>query len=103
MEYVKYTPTLTDYVTFILMLSVVFGLGFQSPIAIVFSERMGLVTVDTLRNIRKYVLLAVFVIAAVATPPDVITQVSLAVPLYILYESSILFCHFWNKRKPDSE
>ena len=48
-------------------------------------------------------VLAVFVIAAVATPPDVITQISLAVPLYILYESSILFCHFWNKRVAKAE
>lgn len=98
-EYIKYQPSLSDYVSFILLLSVVFGLAFQSPIAIVFAERMGLVTVETLRRIRKYVLLAVFIIAALATPPDVITQVALAVPLYILYESSILVCHFWKRRK----
>ena len=99
MDFIKYQPSLSDYVSFILTLSVVFGLGFQSPIAIVFAERMGLVTVETLRKIRKYVLLGVFIIAAFATPPDVITQIALAVPLYILYEGSILVCHFWRKRK----
>jgi len=97
-DYIKYQPSLSDYVSFILLLSIVFGLGFQSPIAIVFAERMGLVDVSTLQRIRKYVLLAVFVIAAVATPPDVITQIALAVPLYILYEASILVCRFWAKK-----
>jgi sec-independent protein translocase protein TatC len=97
-EYIKYQPSLSDYVSFILVLSLVFGVGFQSPIAIVFAERMGLVSVQTLCKIRKYVLLAVFVIGAIATPPDVISQVALAVPLYILYEGSILVCTIWRKK-----
>lgn len=96
-EYIKYQPSLSDYVSFILVLSLVFGLGFQSPIAIVFAERMGLVSVLTLRRVRKYVLLAIFVISAIATPPDVISQVALAIPLYVLYEGSILVCYFWKK------
>lgn len=97
-EYIKYQPSLSDYVSFILLLSIVFGLGFQSPIAIVFAERMGLVSVPTLQKSRKYVLLGIFVIAAVATPPDVISQIALAVPLYVLFEASIIVCRFWKKR-----
>ncbi len=97
-DYIKYQPSISDYVSFILILSLVFGLGFQSPIAVVFAERLGLVSIETLCKIRKYVFLAVFVIGAAATPPDVISQVALALPLYILYESSILICRLWRKR-----
>lgn len=93
-EYIRYQPSLSDYVSFILMLSVVFGLTFQTPIFIVFAERMGLIDLKTLQKARRYVFLASFVIGAFATPPDVITQIALAVPLYCLYEAAILFCRF---------
>jgi sec-independent protein translocase protein TatC len=99
-EYIKYQPSIADYVSFVLILSLVFGLGFQSPIAVVFAERLGLVSIATLRSIRKYVFLAVFVISAAATPSaDVISLAALAIPLYILYEASILICHFWRRRE----
>ncbi len=98
-EYVLYQPSLSDYVSFILMLSVVFGLTFQTPIFIVFAERMGLIRLESLRKARRYVFLASFVIGAFATPPDVITQIALAVPLYLLYEAAILVCRFWPRQK----
>jgi len=98
-DYVNYQPSLTKSTHFIWILSLIFGVAFQSPIAIVFSERMGLVTVETLRNVRKYVLLGCFVVSAIATPPDPISQVSLAIPLYILYEGSIIVCCVWKKRR----
>lgn len=102
---VEYRPSITDYVNFILILSLIFGATFQSPIAIVFAERMGLVSVETLTKNRKYVLLAIVIIAAVVTPgPDVISQVLLGIPLYLLYEGSILVCRFWrNKRQNESK
>jgi sec-independent protein translocase protein TatC len=103
-DYIVYQPQLTKTVNFIMVLALVFGLAFQTPIAIVFAERMGLVSVETLCRVRKYVFLGAFVVAAIATPPDVISQISLAVPLYILYESSIIVCRFWrHKRQPELE
>lgn len=94
-----YRPSLTKYVNFVLTLSVVFGLAFQSPIAIVFAERMGLVSVEMLAKNRKYVLLGVFILAAVVTPPDVISQIMLGIPLYLLYEGSIILCRIWRRRR----
>ena len=91
--------TLQSYINMILMMSLVFGLGFQMPIAIIFAERMKLVTVKQLAAVRKYVLLGLVVVSAIATPPDVISQVSLAVPLYILYEGSIVICRILRRRK----
>ncbi len=78
--------TLQGYISFVTLLMLVFGIAFQTPIAIFILVRTGLVSVEALRNARKYVLLAVFIIAAVTTPPDVISQVTLAVPLYGLFE-----------------
>jgi sec-independent protein translocase protein TatC len=99
-DYIEYNPALTDYVNFMLLMAVIFGAAFQSPIAIVFAERMGLVSVETLARIRKYVLLAVFFIAAAVTPSgDMITQTALAIPLYILYECSITICRVWKRKR----
>ena len=83
--------TIQSYMSFVLMLTLVFGAAFQMPIGIVFAEMMGLVSIETLSKNRKYVILGLLFIAAVATPPDVISQVLLAAPLYVLYESSILY------------
>ena len=67
--------------------------------AIVFAERMGLVSVAGLRRARKYVLLGAFVVGAVLTPPDVVSQIALALPLYVLYEGGVLACGLWPKRR----
>ncbi|RKY06318.1 MAG: twin-arginine translocase subunit TatC, partial [Planctomycetota bacterium] len=77
---------------------IVFGAAFQMPIVIVFAERLGLVTVDALAKNRKFVILGLVIVAAMATPPDVISQISLAIPLYGLYEASIIFCRIWRGR-----
>jgi sec-independent protein translocase protein TatC len=94
---------LSDYVTFVLSLTLIFGLAFQMPVAIVFAEQMGLVKIAVLTSIRKYVLLVLVVISAIVTPPDVISQIALATPLYILYEGSILVCRFLRARKKDAK
>ena len=95
--------TLQYYIDFVLMLSLIFGLTFQMPIAIVFAQRMGLVSISVLAKSRKYVLLALFVIAAMATPPDVISQVALAVPLYALFEASLVVCRILEKKKSEAK
>ena len=91
--------TFQSYINMILILTLVFGLGFQMPIAIVFAEKIGIVSVKALTSSRKFVILGLVIIAAIATPPDVISQIALAVPLYVLYEVSILVCRISRKRK----
>jgi sec-independent protein translocase protein TatC len=91
--------TFQKYVSFITVLMLVFGLGFQTPIAIFFLSKTSLVSISALRRSRKYVLLGVFVVAAIATPPDVISQITLAVPLYLLFELGILLSYIAHRKK----
>jgi sec-independent protein translocase protein TatC len=98
----KPTWTFPKYVTFVSLLMLVFGVAFQTPLVIFVLNRAGLVSLDRLRSSRKYVLLAMFVIAAVVTPPDFISQVTLAVPLYLLFELGILLSSI-SKRKSRSQ
>lgn len=94
--------TFQKYVSFITVLMLVFGLGFQTPVAIFFLSKTGLVSIAALHRSRKYVLLGVFVVAAVATPPDVISQITLAVPLYLLFELGILLSYIAQRKKKSS-
>jgi sec-independent protein translocase protein TatC len=91
--------TFANYISFITMLMLVFGVAFQTPIAIFFLNRTGLVSIQALQKSRKFVLLGIFVIAAMATPPDVVSQVTLAIPLYALFELGILLCLFAERKK----
>ena len=91
--------TFADYISFVTMLMLVFGIAFQTPIAIFFLNRTGLVSIKALRKSRKFVLLAIFVVAAMATPPDVISQVTLAIPLYLLFELGIILSVFSQRRR----
>lgn len=84
--------TFTKYISFVTGLMLVFGLGFQTPIAVLVTNKVGIVSIDALRKSRKYVLLALFVIAAIATPPDFVSQIGLAIPLYLLFELGIFLC-----------
>src|SRR5574343_1700767 len=84
------TPDIASYVEAILSLYLAFGMAFQVPIVVMLLVRMGLVTVEKLREFRGYFIVLAFVIAAVVTPPDVISQLALAVPMAILYELGIL-------------
>ena len=90
--------TLQRYISFVTVLMLVFGLAFHTPIAILILNRTGLVSLNALRRARRYVFLAVFIIAAVVTPPDVISQVLLGLPLYALYELGILLARLARKR-----
>ncbi len=85
--------TLEKYISFVTILMLVFGLAFQTPIAIFILVRTGLVALKTLREVRKYVILVTVIVAAVVTPPDVISQIALAIPLYALYELGIVLSY----------
>ena len=91
--------TFQNYMSFVTHLMLVFGMAFQTPTAIFFLNRTGLVSLNALTGSRKYVLLAVFVIAAMVTPPDVISQITLGVPLYLLFELGILISYIASRRK----
>jgi len=93
--------TFQSYINMVLALTLVFGAAFQMPIAIVFAQMMGLVSIQALGRARKFVILGLVIAAAMATPPDPISQLALAVPLYVLFEGSILICRFlqWRKSK----
>jgi sec-independent protein translocase protein TatC len=91
--------TFSNYISFVTMLMLVFGVAFQTPIAIFFLNRTGLVSIQSLRRSRKYVLLGIFIVAAMVTPPDVISQVTLAIPLYALFELGILLSYIVERKK----
>jgi sec-independent protein translocase protein TatC len=79
----------SEYLGLVMMLIFAFGLCFQLPILLTLLGRVGIVTSDGLKSARRYAIVGVFVLAAVVTPPDVISQFSLAVPLILLYEVSV--------------
>lgn len=82
--------TVSLYMSFVSWLSLVFGLGFQVPIVVLVLAGTGIVPLARLKKMRRYVVLVLLVLAAVMTPPDVISQVSLALPMYLLYELGLL-------------
>jgi len=79
-----------NYLSFVLTMFLAFGVTFEVPIVVVLLVRMGLLTVKKLREIRPYVIVGAFVVSAVVTPPDVFSQLILAVPLIVLYEAGII-------------
>lgn len=97
------TPDIASYVEAILSLYLAFGLAFQVPIVVMLLVRFNLVTVDKLKDFRGYFVVLSFVIAAVVTPPDVISQLALAVPMCILYELGILGARYMGKHKVVSD
>lgn len=79
-----------DYLSIAMHLIVAFGLSFQLPVVLVLLVRAGVITIDNLRRGRRYAVVAIVVVAAFVTPPDIFSQIALSVPLYLLYEMSIL-------------
>jgi len=82
------------YLSFVLSMFMAFGITFQVPVAVVLLVRMGMVSIAKLREIRPYVVVAAFVIGAIFTPPDVVSQFMLAVPLWLLYEAGIVVANW---------
>lgn len=88
-----------SYIDFMLSLLVTFGLVFEMPMLTLFLSQLGIVKPQFLIKTRKYAILVIFIIAAVITPPDVVSQVTVALPMIILYEISIMVCRVIVKRK----
>lgn len=98
-EYVKALPSVREYFSFSIKLLLAFGLVFELPVVIFFLSRLGAVTPETLRKKRKYAILMTFIVGAILTPPDVITQCMMAVPLIALYEISIIISKFAQRKE----
>jgi len=86
-------PDIEQYFGFVLTLFLVFGISFEVPVAVIVLARIGVVTIEQLRRFRGYFIVSAFIVAAVVTPPDVISQLSLAIPMCILYEIGIVSAH----------
>tara|TARA_B100000242_G_scaffold216960_1_gene158466 strand:+ start:1376 stop:2143 length:768 start_codon:yes stop_codon:yes gene_type:complete len=91
-----------EYLSLIMRLIFAFGISFQLPILLNLLARIGVVNSDYLKSRRRYVIVIIFAIAAVLTPPDPITQIGLAIPLLLLYELSIFTVRFTEKKKENS-
>ncbi|MDA9137422.1 twin-arginine translocase subunit TatC [Pelagibacterales bacterium] len=88
-----------EYLSLIMRLILAFGLCFQLPVALTLMARVGFVSSESLRKNRKYVIVGVFAVAAILTPPDPISQIGLGIPILLLYELSIIAVSFIEKRK----
>ena len=84
------TTDIDNYLSFVLTMFIAFGVTFEVPIVVVLLARMGVVSIKKLKEIRPYVIVGAFVISAVVTPPDVFSQLILAIPLIVLYEAGII-------------
>ena len=82
-------PDIEAYLSFVLSMFLAFGMAFEVPVAVVVLARMGVVSVQKLREFRGYFIVLAFVVAAIVTPPDVVSQLSLAIPMCVLYEVGI--------------
>lgn len=100
-ETIRPLPSMKEYLSFSAKLLLAFGLVFELPLVLIFLARIGIVSVDFLKKNRKYALLLFFAGAAILTPPDVVTQVMMALPLMVLYEISIIGAKVFGKKKPE--
>lgn len=98
-EHIRPLPSMKEYLGFSSKLLLAFGLAFELPLVITFLAKLGIVGVPFLKKNRKYAVLIFFVFAAIITPPDVVTQVMMAIPMMILYEISILGARMFGKKK----
>ncbi len=96
---IQLEPKVNEYLSLIMRLIFAFGISFQLPILLNLLARIGIVNSDYLKKRRRYVIVIIFTLAAVLTPPDPITQVGLAIPLLLLYELSIFTVKFIEKKK----
>jgi sec-independent protein translocase protein TatC len=99
-EFIRPLPSMKEYFSFASKLLIAFGVVFELPLIITLLSRLGLVSVAFLKKSRKYALLLFFVVAAILTPPDVITQIMMAFPLMFLYEISIIGARIFARKNP---
>jgi sec-independent protein translocase protein TatC len=100
-ETIRPLPSMKEYFAFSAKLLLAFGLVFELPLVLTFLAKLGIVSVSFLKKNRKYALLLFFIGSAILTPPDVVTQVMMALPLMVLYELSIVGARIFGKKKSE--
>jgi sec-independent protein translocase protein TatC len=100
---IELEPKVNEYLSLVIKLMFAFGLGFEMPVLLILLARVGMVSSKGLAEKRRYAVVAVFVFAAVLTPPDVFSQIGLAVPLILLYEVSIIGARMVEKKRAEAE
>ena len=101
-KYIVLEAKISDYLDLSLDMIIAFGMAFQLPIILLVLCKFGLITAGTLVKGRRYAIVLIFIIAAVLTPPDVISQILLAIPLILLYEISVVMCRLIERKKSDA-
>jgi sec-independent protein translocase protein TatC len=99
---VKMMTDISNYLDFVLMLFLAFGVAFEVPVAVVLLVATGLVKLDVLTRNRGYVIIGIFIVAAILTPPDAVSQCFMAVPMWALYEIGIIFARLSLRRRSEA-
>lgn len=98
-------PDIENYLDFVMTMCLAFGLAFEVPVVVLILVRTGMVSLEKLKEIRSYVIVGAFVVAAIVTPPDIMSQLFLAIPLCLLYELGLLLAPLFVRvtRAPESD
>jgi sec-independent protein translocase protein TatC len=102
-ESVRLAPDIEQYLSFVMTMFIAFGITFEVPVVVILLAKAGVVSVEKLREIRPDVIVGAFVVAAIVTPPDVVSQIMLAVPMCLLYEAGVFIAAASAKQKPAAE
>ena len=96
---VDFTPDIQYYLDFVLKVSFAFGVAFEVPIATILLIMFGITTVEKLKNNRPYVIIGAFILGMLLTPPDIISQVLIAIPMWLLFEAGLIFAPMFKRKE----